>query len=229
MRAVTTIIAEDDLQNAEIINKFIERIDAFNVIGISQSLTQIKEMADIVKPDLILLDNYFPDGNGTQLLQHIRQQNLQIDIIMITASKDAITIRDAIHGGIFDYIIKPISYNRLENSLEKYLNYFSKLHNTETLAQEEIDNLLKRNPYQSSSPELRLPKGIDPLTLEKIRKRLTTTSQTFTAEELGKIIGMSRTTSRRYLEYLVSLKEVVADVNYGNIGRPERLYKKSKN
>ncbi|WP_342773855.1 hypothetical protein [Pseudalkalibacillus caeni] len=45
-----------------------------------------------------------------------------------------------------------------------------------------------------------------------------------TAEELGIKIGASRTTARRYLEYLVSSNKAKADLSYGTVGRPERRY-----
>ncbi|MGB2130978.1 MAG: two-component system response regulator, partial [Marinobacterium sp.] len=47
------------------------------------------------------------------------------------------------------------------------------------------------------------------------------------AEEVGTAIGASRTTARRYLEYLVSTRELEAGVNYGSVGRPERRYKRT--
>jgi len=225
MQAISTIIAEDDLRNAEILNRFLERTDDFNVDGIAQSLLQAIDMTEVIKPNLILLDNYFPDGNGTDLLQRIRKKNIKTDVIMITASKDVTTIRDALHGGIFDYIIKPISYQRLEDSLNKYRDYFSKLRNTNQLQQRDVDKLLKRNQKYEPFIEPRLPKGIDSLTLDKIRQQLTKNTDNFSAEEMSQSIGISKTTARRYLEYLVSLNEVLADVNYGSVGRPERLYK----
>lgn len=40
-----------------------------------------------------------------------------------------------------------------------------------------------------------------------------------TADEAGERIGASRTTARRYLEYLISSGELVADLNYGTVGR----------
>ncbi len=40
------------------------------------------------------------------------------------------------------------------------------------------------------------------------------------------MIGASRTTARRYLEFLISNGELEADVNYGTVGRPERCYRK---
>jgi two-component system, CitB family, response regulator len=48
--------------------------------------------------------------------------------------------------------------------------------------------------------------------------------QGLTAEQVGKHLGASRTTARRYLEYLVSIKRIRADHTYGAIGRPERKY-----
>ena len=37
-------------------------------------------------------------------------------------------------------------------------------------------------------------------------------------------MGASRTTARRYLEYLVGTGELSAEVAYGSVGRPERQY-----
>ncbi|MCI4139764.1 DNA-binding response regulator, partial [Bacillus vallismortis] len=45
-----------------------------------------------------------------------------------------------------------------------------------------------------------------------------------TAEELGEKMGASRTTARRYAEYLVSTEEARAELEYGIIGMPERKY-----
>jgi CitB family two-component system response regulator CitT len=45
-----------------------------------------------------------------------------------------------------------------------------------------------------------------------------------TAEGLGETLGASRTTARRYLEYLISIEKVKAELEYGVVGRPERKY-----
>ena len=45
-----------------------------------------------------------------------------------------------------------------------------------------------------------------------------------TAEALGLEVGVSRSTARRYLEYLASEKLVYAELIYGTVGRPERRY-----
>src|SRR5690606_21554676 len=63
------------------------------------------------------------------------------------------------------------------------------------------------------------PQGIDPLTLEKVVSVLRASPPPgMTAEETGQAIGASRSTARRYLEYLVSVGGAVADVSYGSVG-----------
>lgn len=44
------------------------------------------------------------------------------------------------------------------------------------------------------------------------------------AEEIGNRVGVSRTTARRYLEFLESEDKLDVDLNYGQRGRPERRY-----
>lgn len=44
------------------------------------------------------------------------------------------------------------------------------------------------------------------------------------AEEMGERMGASRTTARRYLEYIISTGEGTAEHEYGIVGRPERKY-----
>ncbi len=70
-----------------------------------------------------------------------------------------------------------------------------------------------------------LPKGIDPITLQKIITIVDSIdSKGINAEQAGEKIGVSRTTSRRYLEYLVANGVISADLFYGTLGRPERKY-----
>ncbi|MEX0606332.1 MAG: hypothetical protein WD623_17145 [Marinobacter sp.] len=59
--------------------------------------------------------------------------------------------------------------------------------------------------------------------MDKIREVMTQSGH-HSAEEVGSAIGASRTTARRYLEYLVGVGELLAEVTYGSVGRPERRY-----
>ncbi|UTW02232.1 response regulator [Amphritea atlantica] len=228
---IKVVIAEDDPQIAEIQRRFLERIDGFELAGIAHRLEEAEDLIEILQPDLLLLDIQFPSGTGFDLLRKIRAGNIAIDVIMITAAKEVDTLREALHGGVFDYILKPLVFERLQETLHNYQQHLQKFRSLETLAQSDVDRVLPRSTSShetTASEVVRLPKGIDAITLEKINKVFTDRSTTLNAEEVGEIIGASRTTARRYLEYLVSCSELTAEVSYGTVGRPERRYQKSR-
>ena len=43
--------------------------------------------------------------------------------------------------------------------------------------------------------------------------------------QMARIMGASRSTARRYLEFLVAEQAVSAELGYGDVGRPERRYR----
>ena len=75
-------------------------------------MSQAKEQLEILTANLVLLDVYFPGANGLEMLSYIRQHYRDTDVIMITAAKETDAIREAIRNGAFDYIIKPLVFNR---------------------------------------------------------------------------------------------------------------------
>ncbi|WP_417526735.1 response regulator [Marinomonas shanghaiensis] len=224
---IRVVIAEDDLQIAEIQKRFLERIEGFELVGLAHGLEEARDLVDILKPELLLLDVQFPKGNGLELLRDLRANHCATDVILITAAREIDTLRAALHGGIFDYILKPLVFERLKEALANYALHLEKLHAMSTLVQTEVDRLLPRGQHASSAPVASpLPKGVDALTLAKVIEVITESSASLNAEEVGKQINASRTTARRYLEHLVSCGELTAEVSYGSVGRPERRYQK---
>ncbi len=227
---IRVVIAEDDSRIAEIQQRFMERIEGFEVVGLSHSLDQTEQMVEILQPDLLLLDIHFPDGNGLDYLKKIREQKINTDVILMTAARDIETLKSAMHGGIFDYIVKPLVFERIEDSMNHYLQHVQRLNSLHRVDQKTIDSLLPRRGSDSAnvSTEHSLPKGIDALTLVKVRDLFEATGSPLGASTVGDNIGVSRTTARRYLEYLVSSGELIVDVSYGGVGRPERYYRSAK-
>lgn len=223
------VIAEDDPQIAEIQRRFVERVPGFEVRGIAHTTRDARELIDVFQPSLVLLDIQFPDGSGLDLLREIRAAARPTDVILVTAAKEVDSLTEALRCGVFDYILKPLVFERLEQALQNFQAHLDKLKALESLSQQSVDGLLPRNTpstkQPSQTPRKRLPKGIDTLTLDKVRTTLIDGKESLSAEQVGERIGSSRTTARRYLEYLVSEQELEADVNYGSIGRPERRYR----
>ncbi|MFB5197503.1 response regulator [Neobacillus sp. KR4-4] len=225
---IEVLIVEDDLRIAEIQKRFIEQIQGFQTVGIAASYLEAKTYIDLLQPDLLLLDVYFPDMNGIDLLKETKQQRKQMDVIMITATKEIHKVQEAISIGVFDYIIKPVVFERFKQSLLRYQEYSTKLAELKNenlhVTQQQVDKLLRKEIEGSKTDKPYLPKGIDPLTLEKVLEVLSKVADGLTAEIVAKEIGVSRTTARRYLEHLMSEGKIEADLAYGTVGRPERVY-----
>lgn len=225
---IQVLIVEDDIRNAEINKRFVQKVEGYETAGIATDGRQAKDLLEILSPDLVLLDLYLPDIQGFDLLRHIKINHTRTDVIMITAAKELDTIREAIHGGVFDYILKPVIFERLCETLEKYKSFRKKITALElggsksAVDQYEIDELLRLN--DGEKPRSSLPKGIDQLTLDKVLAYIGRTEKPFTAEQASGELGISRSTSRRYLEFLVTSEKVSADLSYGTVGRPERVY-----
>lgn len=226
MDPIQVLIVEDDVRIAEIQQVFTEKVAGFSVTGFAHSIAEAEEMLKILKPDLVLLDVFFPESNGIDLLWTIRKEYRSMDVILITAAKEMNVLQEAIRGGVFDYILKPIAFVRFQNTLAKYLEYRSKIMEMKTIDQRDVDKLMHAvKPQTANEPSM--PKGIDAITLDKIIAVMSDTgNEGMTAEKVGLLVGVSRTTARRYLEYLVSGGIVSADLAYGTVGRPERIYLK---
>jgi two-component system CitB family response regulator len=224
MDNLTIVIAEDDPKIAEIQSRFIEKIEGFEVVGIGNTIAESEEIIDVFQPDLVLLDVLFPDGNGVDLLWTIRRLYKNIDVIFITAAKEVSTLQNAIRGGAFDFVLKPMTFSRFQSTLRKFSEHRTKLKGMTSLDQTEVDQII--HPAQDSAQtDVRMPKSIHSLTLERIEEEVQKLEgDGVNAEAMGLQVGISRTTARRYLEFLVSKGTVRPSLVYGSVGRPERLY-----
>lgn len=221
---IRILIVDDDLRIANLHQRFVEKLEHFETVDIANRIVDAMEMVEILQPDVVLLDLFFPEGNGMELLFHIRSRKQPCDIILITAAREIASLQEALRGGVFDYIIKPVSFPRFQESLLNYHTYFQHLQSGNLLDQQDVDRFLhiQHTPDPSSGT---MPKGIDPLTLSKVRKVFDDSALTdINAEEMGRAIGTSRSTARRYLEFLVAEGFLKADLIYGAVGRPERRY-----
>ncbi len=223
---IEVLIVEDDTRIAEINSRFTKKVEGFDVVAIATTGSEALELLEIIQPQLVLLDVFLPDMKGTEIVKFIRQTYPTIDIIMITASTEVEVVGSALRNGVSDYIVKPITFDRFKLTLQSYQVKLEKLQTTKQLSQEEISGLWGNTKKESRSVEEEgAPKGIDPLTLNKVVESITMiTQEGITAEMLSKKSGVSRSTARRYLEYLISKKLIYAELVYGNVGRPERRY-----
>lgn len=69
----------------------------------------------------VLLDIRLPDGDGLALLQEIKKQQPELQVIMLTGHGTLESAIEAMKAGAFDYLTKPCNLSELELTLQKAL------------------------------------------------------------------------------------------------------------
>lgn len=225
MKDVKVFIVEDDPMVALINTRFVENLPPFKVIGTSSTEENALETISKLRPDLILLDIYLPQGNGLDLLKQIRYLGLPIDVILVTAAKDSATIYESLRFGAIDYLIKPFDFERLQQAFNNYLRLRQLISKNIDLKQEDLDKLNMPSDEDKSLTDL--PKGVHLLTLEQILSFLLKQDQPLSCQQIASALNMSKITVWRYLEYLTDNGKLKVDLVYGTVGRPTKYYRAS--
>ncbi|MFM1652209.1 response regulator [Brevibacillus sp. B_LB10_24] len=218
------MVVDDDFMIARVHGKYIQGQEGYTFVGSAhnyrQTLARIREF----QPELLILDVYLPDKSGIEVLRSIRAEKIPCDVILITAAKEIDIIEEAFRLGIFDYLIKPFDLDLLQDTLEKYKQFKIHLRSPAQPDQKFVEGL-KKFRAAKSQPVQPLQKGIDSRTLERIKQSLLQGEQAYSAEQIARLAGVSRSTARAYLEYLT--EQGIADefLQYGTVGRPQRLFR----
>jgi len=203
--------------------EFTERIAGFSVVGIAHSGAEAITAVDRLRPDLVLLDIYLPDMGGIEVLKRLRgPEHPSVDVIAITAAKDVVTLRDALHGGVLHYLVKPFRWSAFVSRMESYAAVRDRLVELREAEQSDIDRIF--GLLRTSATEW-LPKGLSQSTLELVLRSLREVEETSSAEDVAQRAGISRVTARRYLDHLARASRVELLMRYGALGRPEHRYR----
>lgn len=227
---IKVLIVEDDPMVAELNRQYVEQIDSFMVCGAAADSDEAKEILSVTEIDLILLDIHMPGMNGIEFLGWIREQQQDVDVILITAASEMKQIQRAMRLGASDYLIKPFEFSRFQEALLQYKNNYHKIHDKSRVNQQELDRLLQRKNKTESDPvNLRaLPKGLTKNTLHTINEViLSMEPATFSTDELAKAVSISRVSVRKYLKFLTEIGYLEEDLIYG-VGRPIYQYHLNK-
>lgn len=208
----------------EIYKKFIISIGGYSIVGtVGNGVQTIRFLEKNEFPvNLLILDIFMPELDGIQTLRKIREIKKNVDVVVVSAANEASVIKEAIRYGVLDFIAKPFTYERFKNSLESFRSYFHMMESN-ILSQEEIAFAFSRGIERRGNRLL--PKGLSFINLEKVISTLKENGSSLSAEEIAEIVGISRVTARRYLEYLTISGRAIIEPFYKGIGRPINKYK----
>jgi two-component system nitrogen regulation response regulator NtrX len=115
----TVLIADDDQHVVDTLKDAVSGL-ADNILS-ANSAAQTWRSVVQDRPELVLLDLKFPDSSDVNLLQRIREEVPDAEVIIISATRDATTIVESIKSGAFDFISKPFIRAELRNRVQRAL------------------------------------------------------------------------------------------------------------
>ncbi len=224
MKEIGVLVIEDEPVAADAHVAYVERVRGFAVRGKAlNGASAIRLLGDpSSRIDLVLLDIYLPDMHGLDVVRAMRTAGHRADVIAVTSARDLKVVRAAVSLGIVQYLLKPFTFAALREKLERYAAYRLQLAGDVAISQQEVDRVLATLRGSDSGG---LPKGMSRESLDAVVMVLRPSSESLSASEVAEVVGASRVTARRYLEYLASSALVVRHARYGSAGRPEVEYR----
>ncbi len=117
---IKILIVDDDVQVTSLLKKYLSSKN-FEIITINQSSKTI-QMANLMRPDLFILDLMMPPPDGFELCTMLRADPnfSQTPILIITAMD--ISNSKATSFGANDYLAKPFNLDEVVARIELLLN-----------------------------------------------------------------------------------------------------------
>jgi two-component system nitrogen regulation response regulator GlnG len=113
----TLLVIDDE----ESVRYSFRRVFESEVVQVLTAATA-SEGLDLVRdhgPDVVVLDLQLPDRSGLEVFEQIHADDPKRPVLFITAHGTTETAIEAMKGGAFDYLVKPVDLDRLSKLIER--------------------------------------------------------------------------------------------------------------
>ena len=146
--ANSILIVEDDLTFATMLKTWLTRkgFQIYTSSGVANACKEL-EKNDI---DLILSDLRLPDGDGTELLEWRKKNNIDTPVIIMTSYADIQSAVHAMKNGACDYVSKPVRPDELLQKIEEAINILP----LPSKAKGQLEKTVATNDFMEGTSEL---------------------------------------------------------------------------
>lgn len=223
---IRALIVDDDYRVARVHAGYVSRVEGFTTVGQAHTVAEARRSVADLRPDLVLLDLYLPDGHGLELIRVLGEAAVRKpDFVVITAARDVDSVRDAMQLGAVHYLVKPFGFPKLQERLIAYRDMHQRLGKIDEADQDDVDHLFALLRTPAAAP---LPKRHSAPTMARIRDAVRAADDDISAAEAAALVGVSRPTAQRYLSFLAQQGIVELRLRYGAPGRPEQRYRMAR-
>lgn len=112
------MIVDDELPALKLAESVLRTFENVNVCGVFSDPDELLECLQAADVDLLLVDMKMPGIHGLELAGRIQELKSETLIVFVTAYDDYAV--DAFETEALDYIMKPITAERMQKTYERY-------------------------------------------------------------------------------------------------------------
>ena len=112
----SVMIVEDEVDLCYLLTKILRQNNL--KADCAYSISEAKQAIKKINPSIVFIDNFLPDGYGSDFIMNIREGYPKSKIVMITAHDSPSDIEKALKRGADYFISKPFNTKTIKNTLE---------------------------------------------------------------------------------------------------------------
>ncbi len=111
----SVLVVDDDVESLECMYEYLDI--EFSAVYKATNAKEALNLAITKRPDIIFTDILMPGDDGFSLIEQINSIGLKIPIVVISAYDDKEKLFKAIKSDIVDYLIKPLTSEKLKETM----------------------------------------------------------------------------------------------------------------
>jgi DNA-binding NarL/FixJ family response regulator len=113
------VIADDHRLILDGVRRALESDGGFEIVGETQNGTEVLNLVEQMKPDLVVLDVRMPERDGLECLDELRERFPEVKVVMLSASTSPDLVETALRRGASAYVVKSVDPADLPSTLRQ--------------------------------------------------------------------------------------------------------------
>ena len=120
--SINVMLADDHILMREGIRQLLEFDGTITVIAEANDGEECIQKLEHCKPDVLLLDINMPKKNGIEVLEEIKEKNINVKVLILTVHNEVEYLLKAVDIGVDGYILKDSESSELKKAINAVLS-----------------------------------------------------------------------------------------------------------
>lgn len=188
---IRIVLVEDDVHFQQAVINSIAHTDDMTLVGIAGSLADALDLLKLPHPDVLLIDLGLPDGSGIKMIHAAHHAWPNCNIMVCTALGDEAHVMRSLEAGATGYLLKDSQPERIVSEIRSLHSGGSPI--SPLIARQILSHFKQPTTTTATSQD----KSI--LLSSREQQVLELIMRGFTADEIAKLIDVSRHTVLTYI------------------------------